>query len=272
MHEAADAVHNTRMKLARTVTEIASSSYYRCRPVSAAGYVYAKWRFRRSRASGVAEMLTSLGINPKQAMHGYVKWQPLLESAASRVRDTTGHQGAVSLEDGKLLFAITRALQPEVVIETGVAAGISSSFIGAALIENGKGALYSIELPTTLGTAHSCADGSTYDWPVNGPGWAVPPAIKQGLGSRAKMLLADVRQALPALLAEVGHVDLFFHDDLHLPDHVLWEFQLVWPRLRAGGALVADDVDMGWIRFARQNRLGSQSLLNMDRLAAARKR
>jgi hypothetical protein len=64
---------------------------------------------------------------------------------------------------------------------------------------------------------------------------------------------------------------MFFHDDLHTPDHMLWEFELVWPYLRAGGVLVSDDVNFSWIRFCRQQRLSAEAFYNVQRLTAVRK-
>jgi hypothetical protein len=46
-----------------------------------------------------------------------------------------------------MLYAIVRAYKPDIVVETGVARGASSSFILCAMHENGKGHLYSIDLP-----------------------------------------------------------------------------------------------------------------------------
>jgi len=54
--------------------------------------------------------------------------------------------GSISYEAGILLYAMVRALKPEVVVETGVANGVSSSFILKALDRNSRGRLYSIDL------------------------------------------------------------------------------------------------------------------------------
>src|SRR6266403_4839363 len=45
------------------------------------------------------------------------------------------------------LYVICRALEPEVVIETGVASGLSSAYILKALSDNVRGRLYSVDLP-----------------------------------------------------------------------------------------------------------------------------
>jgi predicted O-methyltransferase YrrM len=64
------------------------------------------------------------------------------------VRAAPGQQGGIGPEDGRLLYGIVRALRPENVSETGVAAGVSNVFLNAALVENGRGRLFSIELPS----------------------------------------------------------------------------------------------------------------------------
>jgi methyltransferase family protein len=38
-------------------------------------------------------------------------------------------------------------------------------------------------------------------------------------------------------------VDLFVHDSLHTHRNMRREFETIWPRLRTGGVLVADDVE-----------------------------
>jgi predicted O-methyltransferase YrrM len=204
-------------------------------------------------------------------MEGFQRWLPELREVVSKVWQHQGHQGGVSMEDGMVLYGLTRGVKPDYVIETGVAAGVSTSFICAALIENEHGMLYSIELPPAESASRVHPDGAFFDWPESGPGWGIPEEVKRAIGSRHTLILQDVREALPALLEQLPYIDLFFHDDLHTPDHMLWEFELVWPRLRPAGFIVADDVNFGWIRFSRKLDLGNSALNNIQRLAAIRK-
>ncbi len=134
-----------------------------------------------------------------------------------------------------ILYGLARALKPEYVVETGIAAGVSTSFLGAALIENGRGGLFSIELPRVERGQRVLADGSVYSWHGNGVGWAIPHDVRRGLENRHRIILQDVRHALPELLEELPCVDLFFHDDLHTPDHMLWEYEAVWAKLSPRG-------------------------------------
>ena len=48
---------------------------------------------------------------------------------------------------------------------------------------------------------------------------------------------------LPAVLQDVGMIDIFIHDSLHTYDHMLFEYRTAWPHLRPGGILLSDDTD-----------------------------
>ena len=232
--------------------------------------VYSKWEFARRRTEDVREILQLVGVDPVTSLHGFEKWAPCLEQVVRNVAQVRG-QGNVNMPEGKFLFAVTRALRPEFAIETGVAAGVSSCFLIAALIENGSGTLYSIDLPANAASRFRCSDAAEYDWPVTGVAWAIPSDMRTQIGSRHILMLDDVRRALPKILDKVPHVDFFFHDDLHLPEHMRWEYECVWRRLRPGGILASHDVNMGWIRFCRDHNLPQRQFLNLRRLCAVRK-
>ncbi|MGB2676662.1 MAG: class I SAM-dependent methyltransferase [Candidatus Acidiferrum sp.] len=125
-----------------------------------------------------------------------------------------------------LQYAVVRAFQPKIVVETGVANGVSSAYILLALQANGRGTLYSVGLyePQYL--------------PAGKPlGWVVP----QELRSPWKLLVGDSRTILPRLLGEIGSTDIFIHDSLHTYEHMLWEYRVAYPHLRPGGLLFSDD-------------------------------
>jgi hypothetical protein len=85
------------------------------------------------------------------------------------------------------------------------------------------------------------------------------------------LTLQDVRTALPLLLNELPYVDIFFHDDLHTPDHMYWEYDAVWPMLSPRGVLISDDANHGWIKFCVEQGLNETAFHNVDRLCALRK-
>jgi hypothetical protein len=54
---------------------------------------------------------------------------------------------------------------------------------------------------------------------------------------------------MPSLVRRLPPVDIFFHDDLHTPEHMKWEYDLVWPHHAPSGVLISDDANYGWLRF-----------------------
>lgn len=128
---------------------------------------------------------------------------------------------------GRFCYAACRALKPLAVLETGVASGVTSAFILQALVVNGGGHLWSIDLPP-LSDSSECYVGA---------------AIPDGLKGHWGLKIGSSRQRLPELLCELSRVDIFIHDSLHTYRNMLWEFQAVWPSLAPGGLLIADDVN-----------------------------
>ena len=127
----------------------------------------------------------------------------------------------------RLGYLLCRLISPSVVLETGVAYGVSSVFILKALEVNGRGTLHSVDLPPLR---------SEYErfW-----GIAVPEALKD----RWRLHRGSSARVLPRLLEEIRTIDLFVHDSLHTRGNMRREFDTVWPRLREGAALQADDVE-----------------------------
>jgi predicted O-methyltransferase YrrM len=154
------------------------------------------------------------------------------ESTRRLLEDVRGEEPfslrwAVDSVLARCCYLICRLLEPDVVVETGVAYGVSSAFVLKALEENGRGVLHSVDLPP-LRREYERFWGITVDGSLK-ERWK----LHRGAGGRV----------LPQLLNELETVDLFVHDSLHTYRNMRREFELVWPRLRAGGALVADDVE-----------------------------
>ena len=117
-------------------------------------------------------------------------------------------------------------LRPENVVETGVARGVTSRIVLEALKLNGSGNLSSVDLP---------AVDSTYRDQI---AIAVPEPLRENW----TLVSGTTRQRLPALLAELGEIDLFVHDSLHTGRNTRFEIEHAWNILRPGGALLVDDV------------------------------
>lgn len=113
------------------------------------------------------------------------------------------------------------------IVETGVGRGILSRVILEAISEKGGAKLWSIDLPPLRDPwfSDSCA--------------AVPHALRSKWTYRRGAAL----RLLPGVLEEATALDLFIHDSLHTEDHMLREFEVAWPYVVSGGALIADDID-----------------------------
>ncbi len=107
---------------------------------------------------------------------------------------------------GVVLYTICRRHRPNIVVETGVASGVSSSYILCALDQNERGQLYSIDLP---------------GWRGNESGWMVPNYLKH----RWSLILGRSSEELMPLLQRVVAIDIFLHDSDHSYQNMLWEFQ-----------------------------------------------
>jgi predicted O-methyltransferase YrrM len=119
-------------------------------------------------------------------------------------------------------------LKPDIVLETGVANGVSSAYILKALDENQKGVLFSVDLPSVALKAIFHKDS----------GWIIPDELRK----RWRLYLGKSSSILPRILPmlrDAGGVDLFFHDSDHSYSNMMFEFRTVF--LRQGGVLTSDD-------------------------------
>ena len=124
--------------------------------------------------------------------------------------------------------------RPEVVVETGVAHGLTSRVILEGLERNGSGRLWNIDLPAVDPALHH----------------EIGIAVPAGLKSRWCYVAATPRAAAGAART-LPRVDLFVHDSLHTARNLGFELDTVWPALPPGGIAVVDDVDhsLGFHRF-----------------------
>lgn len=119
-----------------------------------------------------------------------------------------------------LLYLLCRLVNPTVVVETGVGVGTSTAFILQAMVDNNHGELYSIE--------------KVRDWRIG-------ILVSERLRERWHLVSGGSRDKLPKLV-ENKTVDVFIHDSEHSYRNMRFEYQTVWPKIRAGGYLLSDDV------------------------------
>jgi hypothetical protein len=160
------------------------------------------------------------------------------EHLGTEVPFPLAHNAAPSL--ARLCYALCRALRPALVLETGVAYGVSSSFILKALALNGGGELHSVDRP-----------------PVR-PGVEdyVGALVPDELRARWTLHRRTSRRVLPRLLPQLDGLSLFVHDSQHTYRNVSWELRTVTPRLTRPAAVLVDDTAANcafehWIDRAR---------------------
>ena len=71
---------------------------------------------------------------------------------------------------------------------------------------------------------------------------------------------------MPALLRNIGPIDLFLHDSLHTYDTMRAEFAAAWPALRPGGVLISDDIEgnRAFGELARRRDVSMVSIVRQD--------
>ena len=138
----------------------------------------------------------------------------------------------------RAVWCLARHLRPTVVLETGVARGVTSRVILEGLERNREGRLWSIDLPALDPEIHE----------------QIGAAVPDELRTRWTYVSGTSRRRLPGLLAELREVDLFVHDSSHTERNVLFELERVWTALQPGGAVVADDIERnaGFAKFLRR--------------------
>ena len=205
---------------------------------SAGNYTPLEWE-------AVIALLTRTTGTNFEAFLGETAVAEIEQHVRQRISEIQGHGPFTLIHNGdfalsRLCYAACRALKPAVVVETGVAYGVTSAFILKALEVNGQGTLHSIDLPPL---------GAQADHYV---GSLIPEALKQ----RWQLHRGTTRRLLPSVLAQSGPVGLFVHDSLHTYRNMRWEFETVHPHLAPMALVISDDVDGNeafakWVARAR---------------------
>jgi hypothetical protein len=130
----------------------------------------------------------------------------------------------------EFLYWLTRLLEPDVIVETGVSAGWSSEAFLQAIKKNGRGKLYSSDFPY-----FRVADPDRYI------------GILVSDKTNWELHLTGDENALPAIVASVPEIGLFHYDSDKSYSGRQFAVDTVLPKLT--GPLVMDDIsDNRWFR------------------------
>jgi len=132
-----------------------------------------------------------------------------------------------------ILYAIIRKFKPNIVVETGVDHGFSSTVILYALHKNNKGKLISIDI-------------ALHDF----CGEYVPEHLKD----RWTFIKGKTTDILPTINEDI---DIFFHDSDHHYDTQYFEYEWAWQHMKSKGILTSHDIGASnaFFNFAMDNKV-----------------
>ena len=141
--------------------------------------------------------------------------------------------GSLGPLEARILYLIIRSVKPKIVIETGVANGVSSTMILLAMNMNNSGKLFSIDYSNT--TINSKKGGTKLPESKKS-GWLIPQKLKE----RWELRLGDSKIILPKLVNELNECDVFLHDSDHKYEHMMFEFNTIMPYVKK--FILSDDI------------------------------
>ena len=178
-----------------------------------------------------------------------------IERADMAVRDITSHSKSIEELSRNIentgrsyyaqfpapldLFALVRLSRPRNLVESGVASGVSSTFLLLGIRANSAGLLHSIDFPVFRKGGRG-----NLPWAIPmgmSSGWAVPTKLR----SRWDLRQGRSEDLLEPLLDEIGTLDLYCHDSPVDVEHFEFEMRTIRKHLKPGSLVVADNTDKG---------------------------
>jgi predicted O-methyltransferase YrrM len=133
---------------------------------------------------------------------------------------------SINSDSRKFLYCLCRILKPKNVIETGVAYGISSSYILQALKDNKFGKLYSI-------------DSIFRPWQTEE---MIGSIIPKKLKNNWELIIGKSVEKLESIANEVNDLDIFIHDSSHTYENMMFEFNMIIKKIKKNGVIISDDI------------------------------
>ena len=128
-----------------------------------------------------------------------------------------------------LIYFLIRLLRPDIVVETGVAAGFSSLSILSALKKNKKGRLYSSDFPY---------------FRIKDPEKYIGIVVNKNLRKNWKLLIEGDKQNLPKIINEVNKIDIFIYDSDKTYIGKKESLEKIYPLLTKDSLIIIDDIEI----------------------------
>lgn len=126
-----------------------------------------------------------------------------------------------------LLYFLTRYRVPEVVVETGVAAGFSTRAFLQAIAHNGRGFLYSSDFPY---------------FRLSNPEQFIGILVDDELRPNWQLYVGDDRGNLPQIVRKAPYVDFFHYDSDKSYSGRAFAMDLMQRHMRPDSVIVMDDI------------------------------
>lgn len=175
--------------------------------------------------------------------HPYVSNQDQLRLVSSKIQHIINNRKQTnSPEDWNaginlvtFLFDYITKIKPQVIVETGVANGVTTRVIQAA-IESSDVEFHSIDTNINCATIN-----------VESKNWTFHHLKGNNL-----------KKAIQSTLKSVPQVDLWIHDSDHSYLWQTFEYELALKKLNSGGVLISDDVDFSqaWGELTKSENIG----------------
>ncbi len=171
--------------------------------------------------------------------------QKFVEDVAKRIEDEFTryeeyHPAILGRNSGEKLYRLLVKEKPDIVVETGVCNGFSTSVILKALNDNQRGKLFSVDLPANIDELEDKERSGAVIPPGKRPGWAVPEELRD----RWTLKEGNSYYELPKIFENLSHnIDLFLHDSGHSYETMMFEFSIAWYHLMKEGFLLSDNID-----------------------------
>ena len=155
------------------------------------------------------------------------------------------------LESSRIfLYALCKIIKPKIIVETGVAYGLSTAYILQALHENKSGILYSI-------------DTKFRPWESED---MIGTCIPENLKTHWKFVNGSSTEKLHDILKLTGQIDIFLHDSMHTYKNMKFEFKTAWPYIKNNGFLLSDDIldNNSFLEFYSEKKIKPTLLSSLD--------
>ncbi|MBS3781630.1 MAG: class I SAM-dependent methyltransferase [Candidatus Thermoplasmatota archaeon] len=172
------------------------------------------------------------------------------------------HPAILGEESGQKLYDLIRHVEPELMVETGVCNGFSSSIILKAMEDADRGHLYSIDLPVNIDEIRDEEKTGAVLPPGKESGWAVPSPLRE----RWTLKVGNTYNELPRLFETLSeNIGIFLHDSGHAYETMMFEFALAWRNLKEDHFLLADNIDFNkaFFHFTEAKKLKRYRLADM---------